>query len=78
MWRNAKVLVTGGAGFIGSRLVDRLQPDVVVVDLMMPGRSGLEVTRELAQRPAAAAFVADPTPRGIGWSDSRAAFVASR
>ena len=34
-------------------LVEQLRPDVVVLDLMMPGRSGLEVTRELAQRPQA-------------------------
>jgi two-component system response regulator NreC len=34
-------------------LVEELQPDVVVVDLMMPGRNGLEVTRELARRPGA-------------------------
>jgi DNA-binding NarL/FixJ family response regulator len=31
-------------------LVEHLCPDVVVLDLMMPGRTGLEVTRELAQR----------------------------
>jgi two-component system response regulator NreC len=31
-------------------LVEQLCPDVVVLDLMMPGRSGLEVTHELAQR----------------------------
>jgi DNA-binding NarL/FixJ family response regulator len=34
-------------------LVEELHPDVVVVDLMMPGRSGIEVTRELVQRPDA-------------------------
>jgi two-component system response regulator NreC len=34
-------------------LVERLHPDVVVLDLMMPGRSGLEVTRQLARQPAA-------------------------
>jgi DNA-binding NarL/FixJ family response regulator len=34
-------------------LVERLHPDVVVLDLMLPGRSGLEVTRQLAGRPGA-------------------------
>ena len=33
-------------------LVDRVDPDVVVLDLMMPGRSGLDVVRELAERPS--------------------------
>jgi DNA-binding NarL/FixJ family response regulator len=34
-------------------LVERLHPDVVVLDLMMPGRSGLDVTRQLAGQAAA-------------------------
>jgi two-component system response regulator NreC len=32
------------------RQVERLQPDVLVLDLMMPGLSGLEVTRQVAKR----------------------------
>jgi two-component system response regulator NreC len=31
-------------------LVERLEPDVVVLDLMMPGAGGLEVTGQLARR----------------------------
>jgi two-component system response regulator NreC len=32
------------------RLVERIKPNVLVVDLMMPGLNGLEVTRQLRQR----------------------------
>jgi DNA-binding NarL/FixJ family response regulator len=32
------------------RLVERLHPDVLVLDLMMPGLSGLEVTRRVSHR----------------------------
>lgn len=31
-------------------LVDRVKPDVLVIDVMMPGLSGLEVTRQVRQR----------------------------
>ena len=31
-------------------LVERLAPDVLIVDLMMPGLNGLEVTRQVSQR----------------------------
>jgi DNA-binding NarL/FixJ family response regulator len=35
-----------------ANLVERLKPDVLVVDLMMPGLNGLEVTRQVRQRTA--------------------------
>src|SRR5882724_2030555 len=31
-------------------MVERLQPNVLVLDLMMPGLGGLEITRQVAQR----------------------------
>ena len=31
-------------------LVERLEPDVLIVDVMMPGLGGLEVTRQVRQR----------------------------
>ncbi len=39
-----------GDGLEAVRLVEQLQPDVLVADLMMPGLNGLEVTRQLHQR----------------------------
>ena len=39
-----------GDGLETIRLVERLQPDVLVLDLMMPGLSGLEVLRIVRQR----------------------------
>ena len=32
-------------------LIRRYQPDLVVLDLQMPGLNGIEVTRELAKHP---------------------------
>lgn len=37
-------------GLEAASLVERLKPHVLVVDLMMPGLSGLEVTRQVRQR----------------------------
>jgi two-component system response regulator NreC len=45
-----RVIGEAGNGLDASRLVERLRPDVLVLDLMIPGLSGLEVTRQLARR----------------------------
>jgi len=37
-------------GVEAAQLAERLQPDVMVVDLMMPGLNGLEVTRQVGER----------------------------
>ena len=39
-----------GDGLEASQLAERLQPDVLVLDLMMPGLNGLEVARQVSQR----------------------------
>ena len=36
-------------GFEAKNLVERLKPDVLIVDMMMPGLNGLEVVRQAAQ-----------------------------
>jgi two-component system, NarL family, response regulator NreC len=37
-------------GVAAAQLVERLKPDVLLVDVMMPGLNGLEVTRQVRQR----------------------------
>jgi two-component system response regulator NreC len=39
-----------GDGLEAVQLVERLQPDVLVLDMMMPSLNGLEVTRQVGQR----------------------------
>jgi len=39
-----------GDGLETVQLAERLKPDVLIVDLMMPGLNGLEVTRQVRQR----------------------------
>jgi two-component system response regulator NreC len=45
-----QVVGEAGDGLDVTRLVERLKPDVLVVDLMMPGLNGLEVTRQVCER----------------------------
>src|SRR6266508_1019558 len=45
-----RVIGEAGNGLDATRLVERLRPNVLVLDLMIPGLSGLEVTRQLGKR----------------------------
>ena len=47
-----QILGEAGDGLDAVQLVDSLQPDVLIVDVLMPGLSGLEVTRQVTQRTA--------------------------
>ncbi len=44
--RDFRVLAEAGDGLEAVRLVEQFKPEVLVVDLMMPGISGLEVARQ--------------------------------
>jgi two-component system, NarL family, response regulator NreC len=45
-----KMVAEAGNGLEALQLVEQLNPDVLVLDLMMPGLNGLEVTRQLSKR----------------------------
>ncbi|MHA3703527.1 response regulator [Jatrophihabitans sp. YIM 134969] len=42
-----EVVGTGGSGDDAVRLVDELEPDVVLLDMRMPGSDGVEATRQI-------------------------------
>ncbi len=44
------ILADTGDGLEAVELTEQMQPDVLIVDLMMPGLNGLEVTRQVSQR----------------------------
>jgi DNA-binding NarL/FixJ family response regulator len=45
-----RLIGEAGDGLQTLQLVEHLHPDVLIVDLMMPGLNGLEVTRQVSQR----------------------------
>jgi DNA-binding NarL/FixJ family response regulator len=51
------VVATAADGKSALECIRRCQPDVVILDLEMPGLNGLEVTKELAKHPPSPAVV---------------------
>jgi len=47
---DSEVVGQAGDGLAGLELVERLRPDLVIADLMLPGLGGLELTRQVVQR----------------------------
>jgi DNA-binding NarL/FixJ family response regulator len=47
---NLRIVGEAGDGLEAMQLVERLQPDVLVLDLMMSGLNGLEVARQVSHR----------------------------
>ncbi len=52
-----QVVGTASEGEAALRLADKLHPDVMLLDMTMPGMDGLAVARQLAKRPAAPAVI---------------------
>jgi DNA-binding NarL/FixJ family response regulator len=55
--KDLEIVGETGDGLEALRLVERLKPDLILVDLMMPGLGGLEVARQVAQREPATRVV---------------------
>ena len=66
-----RVIAETGDGLEAVELVERLRPDVLVVDVMMPGLNGLEVTRLVRQRWPATKVVVLSMRAGKPFSDMR-------
>jgi two-component system, NarL family, response regulator NreC len=47
---DVRVIGEAGDGLEAAQMIERLKPDVVVVDLMMPGLNGIDMTRQVSQR----------------------------
>jgi len=52
-----EIVGEAGDGYEALKLTEELQPDVLVLDLMMSGINGLEVTRQLNKKPGHTAII---------------------
>jgi CheY-like chemotaxis protein len=66
--------VEASDGYMALQLARELQPDAVVLDLMLPGLSGLDVLAELRGDPALADI---PVLVITAWSETREDLVAA-
>jgi two-component system, NarL family, response regulator NreC len=48
--KDFKLIGEAGDGLEAVRMVENLQPDILITDMMMPGLTGLEVTRQVKHR----------------------------
>jgi CheY-like chemotaxis protein len=70
-------VVEAGDGDAAWRLIHRLRPAIVVLDVCMPGPDGFELTRAIRADPALAGTrVVLVTGRALDEADERAALVA--
>ena len=51
------VVATAADGKMALNLIRRYEPDLVVLDMQMPGLNGIEITRELAKNPSSPPLV---------------------
>ena len=84
LWEKGFDAYVSAGGFLGLRLARRMRPDIIVLDMDMPGMKGLEVGRRLRGDPRTLAipivFISDPQTRRNSttsaiWDVSNAAFA---
>ena len=63
---NLEVVGEAGTAAEAVQAAERLRPDVVLMDIRMPGEGGIEATHEITARTASPAVPASPTTSMLG------------
>src|SRR5437879_5967850 len=50
VWPELHIIAEAGAGLAAARALARARPDVLFLDIRMPGMSGLDLARQYSQR----------------------------